>query len=150
MTKRKGSRRHSRKTMHKKMRGGASFNAPFNAADIPKGDMYAMRNEAANPGAPPNILDTRLLQNGQFGGKRRSKKSRLSRRKLSKGAKRTKHLQKGGSVLGYSLIGSVANDDRMAFGTSIGTGTIANSVSGTTTGSNPMPMTYPQVNSTLV
>lgn len=151
MAKRKGSRRNSRKTAHrhKKMRGGVSFNALFNAADIPPQDMYATRNEPANPGAPPHITDARLLQNG---GKRRSKnrKSRLSRRKLSKGVKRSKHLQRGGAALGYSMIGSVANDDRMAFGTSVGAATVANSVSGTNTSGNPMPMTYPQVVSTLV
>jgi len=133
--------------MRKKMKGGVSFNAMFNAADIPPQDMYVMRDEASNLGAPPHIMSTRIMQSG---GKRRSKKSRLSRRKLSKGVKKSKRLQRGGSALGYSFIGSMANDDRMAIGTSVGAATVANSVSGTTTSSNPMPMSPVQHLSTLV
>ena len=147
MPKRKISNKYKRRSMRKKMKGGVSFNAVFNGGNIPPQDMYVMRNEPANPGAPPHIVDARLLQNG---GKRRSKKSRLSRRKLSKRAKKSKHLQRGGSALGYSFIGSVANDDRMAIGTSVGAATVANSVSGTTTSSNPMPMSPVQHLSTLV
>ena len=149
MPKRKISNKYKRRSMRKKMRGGVSFNAVFNAADIPQVDMYVMRNEPANPGAPPHIIDARLLQNG---GKRRSKnrKSRLSRRKLSKGAKKSKRLQMGGAALGYSMIGSMANDDRMTIGTSVGAATVANSVSGTTTSSNPIPMNPVHNLSTLV
>ena len=139
-------KRHRSKRKLRKITGGASFNSVMDFSAIPKTDYYTKRDEANNPAMPPYPVDARLLT----GGKRRTKMRRTYKKKRNK-SKRYIRLQKGGvNLSNYSMLGSSTNSDVIAFNSSAGAGTIANSINGNPNNGSPLPMTYPQTISTYV
>lgn len=143
-------KRNRSKRKLRKITGGASFNSLMDFSAIPKDDYYTMRNEANNPAMPPYPMDTRLLTGGNRRTKRSYKMRRTDKKKRNK-SKRYTRLQKGGvNLSNYSMLGSSTNNDVIAFNSTAGTGTIANSINGNPNNGSPLPMTYPQTMSTYV